>query len=169
MKRFLIAASVGIASLSLLAACGDDATTTNGAAATSAADEGSVILVEGSGKQKLGPDVYTLEVSATVEDGEVTGSGSIVGASVKGSFTVECSAEEREIVMVGGTFDDGKQAGEGVALLIKDLDPDRVSVWFEGKPPADGCDSMLGNIPPDMLSDEMAFQPLEEGDFSTGG
>ena len=71
--------------------------------------------------------------------------------------------------MVGGTFDGGARAGEGVAFLIKDLDPDRVTIWFEEGPPADGCDSMLADIPSDVISNESFFKPLEEGDFSLGG
>lgn len=164
---------MGLTALLLLAACGSDGDTAAAegghAATTGTADDGPTSIVEGSAIQRLGSsDPYALEVSATEEDGEVSGSGSITQSGVEQTFTVECSAEEGDVFMVGGTFDAGERAAEAVAFLIKDLNPDRVVVWFEEKPTKDGCDSMLANIPADVISNDSFFQPLEEGDFSLG-
>jgi hypothetical protein len=146
----------------LLAACGRDGTTT-------AERDDPTTIVDGTGQQRLeGSDVYTLKVSATEKAGEVSGSGSIAQGGVEERFTVECSAKDGEILMVGGTFD-GERAGKRVALLIKDLNPDRVTVWFEDPPPADDCDSMLGNIPPDVIANDSFYTPLNEGNFSLSG
>ena len=147
----------------LLAACGRDDTTT-------AVRDAPTTIVEGTGQQRLeGSDVYTLKVSATELAGEVSGSGSIAQGGVEERFTVECSAKDGEILMVGGTFDDGERAGKRVAFLIKDINPDRVTIWFEDPPPADDCDSMLGNIPPDVIANDSFYTPLKEGNFSLTG
>jgi hypothetical protein len=144
----------------LLAACGSDDTTT-------AERDDSTTIVDGTGQQKLeGSDVYTLKVSATEKAGDVSGSGSIAQGGVEERFTVECSAKDGEILMVGGTFADGERAGKRVALLITDLNPDRLTVWFEDPPPADDCDSMIGNIPRDVIANDSFYTPLEEGNFT---
>ena len=147
----------------LLVACGRDGTT------TAERDEPTTI-VDGTGQQRLeGSDVYTLKVSATEKAGKVSGLGSIAQGGVEERFSVECSAKDGEILMVAGTFDDGERAGTRVAFLIKDLNPDRVTVWFEDPPPADDCDSMLGNIPPDVIANDSFYTPLTEGNFSLTG
>jgi len=147
----------------LLAACGSDDTTT-------AERDDSTTIVDGTGQQKLeGSDVYTLKVSATEKAGDVSGSGSIAQGGVEERFTVECSAKDGEILMVGGTFDEGERAGKRVALLIKDLNPDRLTVWLEDPPPASDCDSMIGNIPPDVIANESFYTPLKEGNFTLSG
>ena len=66
MKRSLFAAFVGVAALSHLAACGGDRTTTQ--------DDGPTTIVDGSGRQDVGSDPVSLEVSATEKDGDVSGS-----------------------------------------------------------------------------------------------
>ena len=165
MRKFELVESLVATALVvvLLAACGRDGTTT-------AERDDPTTIVEGTGQQKLeGSDVYTLKVSATEKAGEVSGSGSIAQGGVEERFSVECSAKDGEIVMVGGTFDDGERAGTRVALLIKDLNPDRVTVWFEDPPPADDCDSMVGNIPPDVIANDSFYTPLKEGNFSLTG
>lgn len=173
MRRFFFRVLAGVAALLLLAACGSDGDTAaaegDNTAATSTADDGPTSIVEGSGIHRLGSsDPYTLEISATEEDGEVSGSGSLTQGGVEQTFTVQCNAEEGDVFMVGATFDLGERAGEAVAFLIKDLNPDRLTFWFEEKPAKEGCDSMLANIPADVLSNDEFFQPLEEGDFSFG-
>ena len=183
MKRFLLTSFVGVTALTLLAACGGEGTATadddrSSSSTSPAGSTGSTVIAEGRGKQKLGSAVYELQVSATEQDGEVSGSGSIATGDIVESITVECSGEEGDIVTVGGTFENGPRAvktlaGFGgvsgrVAFLIKDLDPDRLSLWFEERPPADDCNSMLAEIPRDVMSNEDFFQPLVEGDFSIG-
>jgi hypothetical protein len=165
MRRFEVVERLVATALVVvfLAACGDDGTTT-------AERDDPTTIVDGSGKQRLeGSDVYMLKVTAAEKAGEVSGSGSIAQGAVEERFTVECSAKDGEILMVGGTFDGSERAGRRVAFLIKDLNPDRVTVWFEDPPPADDCDSMLGNIPPDVIANESFYTPLEEGNFSFGG
>jgi hypothetical protein len=125
MRRFELVERLVVTALVvvLLAACGGDGTTT-------AEREDPTTIVDGSGQQRIeGSDVYTLKVTATEKAGEVSGSGSIAQGAVEERFTVECSAKNGEILMVGGTFDDGERASKRLALLIKDLNPDRVTVW----------------------------------------
>lgn len=76
------------------------------------------------------------------------------------------------MIAVGGTFDEGERAGEGVALVIKDLDRDRLAIWFqehalEAAPGHDSCDLMLDGIGVRGW-DELFFEPLRSGNFTLG-
>lgn len=172
MQRPLIMAAWGVATTLLMAACPagtDSRPARQDTIATSGAEaEDPNLIVEGSGSRKLGPELWSIDASARQEDGRVSGSGTLAVADTEMSFTLRCTAEHVEMVMVGGTFDPGQQSGEGIALLLKDTDPVRLSVWFEDRAPPGGCRSMLANIPEDVLANESLFQPLEEGELTLG-
>jgi len=130
-----------------------------------------------------GDHLLSVTVSASEEGGEVSGSGSIEGGGLDDSFTIRCSKEVDDyrsgegrrwghVLMVGGTFDEGVRAGEGMALVIRDLARDRLAIWFQESVPQtipgkDGCDWMLGGVEVRGL-DDLIYEPVTRGNFTLG-
>lgn len=116
--------------------------------------------------------LLSVEVSATRVGTDISGSGFIEGGGLDDSFTVRCGRQvDVSSIAVGGTFDEGERAGKGMALVIKDLDPDRLAIWFEGvkrdHPGQGGCDSMLDGIEVRGWG-ELIFEPVGRSNFTLG-
>lgn len=107
--------------------------------------------------------LLSVQISASQDGGEVSGSGSIHGAGLDESFTVGCSRYvDGDSIALGGTFDEGDRTGKDIALVIQDLDPDSLAIWF-GK--EDGCESMLDGI--GLRSwENLTYQPVRSGNFT---
>lgn len=115
--------------------------------------------------RQAGDRLLSVQLSASQEGGEVSGSGSIRGSGLDDSFTVRCSRYvDGDSLALGGTFDEGKRAGKDLALVIKDLDPDSLAIWFGTK---DGCEPMLDGIGI-RTWENLIYEPVRSGNFTLG-
>lgn len=156
--RFAAPVASAATALVLLAACGDDGPT------TLAKGEG----VDFVGTQSLGGE--TMDINAEEEDGKVT--GEVRFNQIETRF--ECAdTDTDDLVILGGEVTepsgDGSPAvGERMAVIIREGDPDSVTVWFElplreGEVAAGSCDEFLESIPEEALADD-GFADVEAGD-----
>jgi hypothetical protein len=132
------------------------------------------LFVEGCKDVLPGIDLVTVEVSAMKVGTDVSGSGSIQGEGLDESFTVRCSTEVLDMIAVGGSFDEGGRAGDGILLIIKDgIQRDSLAIFYakyKGHASEDGCNSLLingedrlGTEPGDLIP-----RPLRSGNFTIG-
>lgn len=113
-----------------------------------------------------GDRLLSVQLSASQEGGEVSGSGLIRGAGLDHSFTIRCSRYvDGDSLALGGTFDEGERAGKDLALVIKDVDPDRLAVWFGTR---DGCEPMLDDIGI-RTWENLIYERVRSGNFTLGG
>lgn len=107
-----------------------------------------------------------MDITAEEEDGEVTGEARFNEIVV----AFGCADTETDgLVILGGEVTtpsgDGSPAvGELMAVLIREGDPDRVNVWFEGEDDHGSCQGLLDAIPEDDRADNSGFVDVEEGD-----
>jgi hypothetical protein len=166
-KRLVIRAAVlaAVAALLLGACRGADGGTTLA--------DGPTTIAEGTGTFRQGDGFATVKLSATEDDGEVSGEANVTGESGPPfTIAVECSGKAADgVVIVAGKVsaseDDERPVGTRTAVLVKDGDPDGMLLWFEDPPPAGSCSEFVENIPEDVLSDPSMYQPVD-GDIKTG-
>ena len=166
-KRLVIRAAVLAAGAALLlGACG------GGDGGTPIANSGTTIA-EGTGTFRQGDGFATVKLSATEDDGEVSGEANVTSESGPPfTIAVECSGKAADgVVIVAGKVsaseDDERPVGTRAAVVVKEGDPDGMILWFEVPPPAGSCGEFVENIPEDALSDPNSYQPVD-GDIKTG-
>ena len=138
----------------MLGACSDDGPTTLA--------RGDVEFVGNSG---LGEN--SMNITAEEEDGEVTGEARFNEIVV----AFGCADTDTDgLVILGGEVttpsrDNPSGVGELMAVLIREGDPDRVTVWFEGEDDYGSCQGLLDAIPEDdRAADSNVYVEVEEGD-----
>jgi hypothetical protein len=142
----------------LLAACSD------GDRTTLAKGEGVGFVGGASGLSD-----QTMDITAEEEDGNVTGEARFSPAGL--TVALQCADTGTDgLVIVGGaaTADssDGTAAGDRVAVVILEGEPDRVNVWFGGD---ESCQELLEGIPEDVRSGvSSALADVVGGDIETG-
>jgi hypothetical protein len=138
----------------LLGACGEEGLTTLA--------KGDVEFVGTSGLAE-----NRMVITAEEEDGEVTGEARF------NEIVVEFGCADTDtdgLVILGGEVttpsrDNSPGVGELMAVLIREGDPDRVNVWFEGEDDYGSCQGLLDAIPEeDRSADSNLFVVVEEGD-----
>ena len=139
---------MGALAITLFAACsGDDPTTLA---------EGDVWLVADA----FHDEERTLSVSATEEDGEVTGEFRIAGHVIR----IECADTDTDgVVILGGTVTAGDivPPGDMLGLIIKEGDPDRV-LLIGNDSGAESCTGMLEFVI-ENPADESIFDTVKDG------
>jgi hypothetical protein len=187
--RFAAVASAATA-IMLLSACGDDdddsSTTASESSTTTsgAADPGQTTLAKGEdielvGDAHSGLGNQTLNIDAKAEHGEITGEFQVTDNVIR----VDCAdtlrvrrpsgSDTGGVIILGGEVTEGPDfavEGEDVllALIIKDGDPDSVSL-YANESGADTCTELLESIPDELLADQTAFVDVEDGyDIETG-
>jgi hypothetical protein len=144
------------AAMMLLVACGDDGP-------TNLANGEDVDLV-GSGPIAD----QTMDIVAQEDDGQVTGKARFNSIEV----TFECADTDTDgLVILGGNVTapsaDGSPAvGELMAVLIREGDPDRLTVWIEGDDDDHGsCRGLLDAIPAEeRRADSSSLVEVQDGD-----
>jgi hypothetical protein len=139
-------------------------------------DTGRTTLAKGEGVGFVGgaPGLsdQTMDITAEEDDGEVTGEARFSPAGL--TVALECADTDTDgLVIVGGaaTADssDGTPAGEWVAVVIHEGDPDRALVHFEGEDDYGSCRELLEAIPEDIRNgDSSALADVTGGDIETG-
>lgn len=156
-----LAAVAAVAVIAFVAARDDDRATTAGGPRTLA--EATDVLFVGT----EGLAGQTLNVSATEQDGRVTGEFRISS----NAFQVECAnTDTAGFVILGGvaTTSLDVERGELMALIIKAGSPDAVALW-PNTANASSCTELLASIPAGALTDESNFDVVEDGyDIITG-
>ena len=152
--RFAAPAASAATAIMLLGACSDDGPTTLA--------RGDVEFVGSHGLAE-----NSMNIIAEEEDGEVTGEARFNEIVV--SFG--CADTDTDgLVILGGevttpSLDNPSGVGELMAVLIREGDPDRVNVWFEGEDDYGSCQGLLDAIPEeDRAPDSNRFVEVEEGD-----
>jgi hypothetical protein len=166
--RYAAVASVATAIL-LLSACGggDDSSTTASALSTSTSDPaGSTTLAQGEDVELVGNDGLagqTLNITADEANGAATGEFRVTDNVIR----IDCADTHTDgVVILGGEATDGPDfaAGDLVALIIREGDPDSVALYANDSGAA-SCTGLLKAIP-DNNSD---FVDVEDGsDIETG-
>lgn len=159
MKNWFTAPVASAATaIMLLSACGDDG-------------DGSRTLAKGDvefvGNVNLGG--LSMEIDAEEEDGEVTGEARFSNELV---VTFECADTDTDgVVILAGevttaSFDGSPAVGELMAVIIREGEPDSGLAWINDPPPnaAGSCDELLGTVSDDVLTDDVAFSDVAEGD-----
>ena len=153
-------AIVGAASaIMLIAACGDDE---GGGTRTIAKGDVEFVGSDGLGEQSM-------DIEAIEEDGEVTGEARFNEVVLDLQCADPDAGENRAVI--GGEVtrpsgDNTPAVGDGIAVIIEDGDPDRVTLWFGDDPDAT-CDELLASIPDDATTDDK-FTDVESGDLELG-
>ena len=133
-------------------------------------DDGSRTLAKGSdvefvGSSGLGEN--SMDITAEEKDGVVTGEAQFNQIVV----TFECADTETDgLVILGGEVttpsgDNTPAVGELMAVLIREGDPDSVSVWVEEDDDYGSCQGLLDAIPE---GDAGGYVDVESGDIETG-
>ena len=168
MRRFPTAPLCASALLLGAAACSDDddAGASDEPSSTTASDDSPTTLAKGEdieldGTPGLGSQ--TLNISAEEEGGEVTGEFQISEVVTR----VDCAnADTDGIVILGGEVTTGApgfiEVGELQALIIKEGDPDSVSLYANASG-AESCTALVDSVPEDLLTDQSNFVDLEAG------
>ncbi len=148
--------------LLLLGACSDDGRTTN--------DDGPTTLAKGDvrfvGSTGLGGQ--TMDITAVEQDGQVTGEARFSFGLI---LDLQCAdTDTDDLVILGGvaTAEDGDSAtaGDRVAVIIREGDPDSALVWYElplpeGEVAAGSCGEFVGSLPHDRFT---GLADIAEGD-----
>jgi hypothetical protein len=150
----------------LLGACGDDDSadaSENGADPTIIARGENIEFV---GFQSLG--AQTMDISAQREGEEVTGEVSFDPNGVVAS--IECADTEGPLILgsvvTKASKDGDEPVGMWLAVLIREGDPDTVTLWY-GDPGTSSCDDVLEQAKGTDHPDDVWFE-VEEGDIETG-
>ena len=157
-----LTASVARAAIAvmLLNACNDDGPTT-------LAKGEHVGFVGGA----AGLSDQTMDITAEVDGAEVTGEARFTPAGL--ILDLQCADTDTDgLVIVGGeaTADsaDGSAAGDLVAVVIHEGDPDRAVVHFGGPDDDGSCEGSLEAIPEDIRTGESSALADVIGDIETG-
>jgi hypothetical protein len=139
--RLAVSVASAAIAIMLLGACGDDGPTT----LAKGKDVGFVGGASGLSDQ-------TMDITAEEDNGEVTGEAHFTPAGI--TVALQCADTETDgLVIVGGAATaDSSDAGELVAVVILEGDPDRVNVWFERDDDYGSCQGLLDAIPDDVRS-----------------
>ena len=129
-------------------------------------DDGPTTLARGEDIDFVGSGALgdqTMDISAEEEDGEVTGEVSFEPHGSVADF--QCADTVTDgVVRLAGQFTtapaDGDEAvGAWMAFVIREGDPDSVSVPWFSDPGTESCDEAL-----DQLPDDAQFYDVEDGD-----
>ena len=139
-----------------------------------AGGDGGTTIAEGTVESQGGEGFATMELSATEDDGEVSGEAKVTRGESQPPVTItfECSGEAADgVVIVGGEVseseDDEFPVGTPSAVLVKEGDPDRIGLWFEDPSAVASCSELIENIPEEDLSDPSSYLPVD-GEIKTG-
>jgi len=123
-------------------------------------DDGPTTLAQGEDVELVGDDGLagqTLSISAEEEDGEVTGELRIT----ENVIGVECAETDADgVVILGGEAMSGGDFEGLLALIIREGDPDSVSLYGNDAG-ARSCRELLETIPEDVLTDRSHFVDVE--------
>jgi hypothetical protein len=156
-------------------ACSDDEDPTaseDTSKTTAPEDDGSTTLARGADVELVGDGIgsQTLNITAEQADGEVTGEFRLNEVVV----TLQCANTDTDgIVILGGEVttpdsDDPEMMGQLMALIIREGDPDSVSLV--GNSGTGSCTALLESIPEDGLTDDSLFNDVDAGsDIETIG
>jgi hypothetical protein len=132
-----------------------------------------VVLASGEDVEFVGRDGLggqTLDISAEVEDGVVTGELRFSDPGGEVVVGVECADTATDgVVILGGTVTESTddEISGLAALFIREGDPDSVAVWLDGGENESCSDLLLFRH--DVLDDDSAFVDVEAGsDIVTG-
>ena len=151
-NRFAAPVASAVIAIMVLGACSDD--------------DGPETLARGEDIDFVGSGALgdqTMDISAEEEDGEVTGEVSFEPHGSVADF--QCADTVTDgVVRLAGQFttapDDGDEAvGTWMALVIREGDPDSVSVPWFSDPGTESCDEALEQVP-----DDAQFYEVEDGD-----
>jgi hypothetical protein len=129
-------------------------------------------VAEGTVKVELGRPL-TVILSAEEAGDQVSGTAEIISDEGGEAFSIEleCAPERNDVLILGGRVSESNmkepKVGTRVAVLLKQGEPDRMLLWFEGPRPAGDCDAFARDIPDEVFANENRFQPVE-GDIETG-
>jgi hypothetical protein len=130
--------------------------------ATACSDDDPTTLAEGEDVELVGEDGLagqTLTISAEEADGEVTGEFHVT----ENVIGVECADTDADgVVILGGEVTAGDDFDGLMALIIREGDPDGVSL-YGNESGAGSCEELLQSIPDDLLADAGAFVDVEAG------
>jgi hypothetical protein len=164
-KRFAAPVASAATAILLLGACSDDDSSTS-----EAEPAGPTTLAKGEDIELVGDNDLggqTLNIDAVDESGEVTGEFRITNDVI----TVECADTDTDgVVILGGevTTSDNFPAGELMFMIIREGDPDSVAIGNNADNAA-SCTELVESIPDEHLTDDSAFDLLEDGnDIETG-
>jgi hypothetical protein len=157
-KTFAATLTAAAIAIMLLGGCSDDGSTT-----ISSGEDVEFVGEDGLGGQ-------TLDISAEVEDGVVTGELRFSDPGGEVVVGVECADTATDgVVILGGTVTESTddEIFGLAALFIREGDPDSVAVWLDGGE-NDSCSDLL-LFRHDVLDDDSAFVDVEAGsDIVTG-
>lgn len=158
VKMRLVAVASAATAMLLFSACGGD-----GDGPTTLAKGADIELV---GDSHSGLGNQTLNIDAEEENGEVAGEFRVTDNVI----TLECADTDTDgVVILGGEGTAGQDFdGELLALIIREGDPDSVSLYANDSG-AESCAELLESISDEGLTDDSNFVAVEDGyDIETG-
>ena len=163
--RYAAVASVATAILLLSACNGDDSsTTTSGPSTTASEATGATTIAKGEDVELVGDAGtagQTLNINAEEVNGKATGEFRVTENVIR----VDCADTHTDgLVILGGEVTEGPDfaAGELVALVIREGDPDSVALRANDTGAA-SCTGLLKAIPDHLLTDDSNFVDVEDG------
>ena len=181
--RFATPVAVAATAIILLGACSDDEPTTNDEGTTTSDEitttlpEGATILAKGDVRFASGIlRGQTMDITAVEQDGQVTGEARF---SFDTDLDLQCADTDTDgLVVLGGEVTaeegDAAEAGDRVAVIIRESDPDGVLLWYElplpeGEVAAGSCEEFLDSLPDDPSTAGEPFSDVADGeDIETG-
>ena len=188
--RFATPVAMAATAIILLGACSDDEPTTNDEGTTTSDEitttlpddattlpEGARILAKGDVRFASGIlRGQTMNITAVEQDGQVTGEARFSFDTV---LDLQCADGDTDgLVVLGGEVTaeegDAAEAGDRVAVIIRESDPDGVLLWYElplpeGEVAAGSCEEFLESLPDDPSTAGEPFSDVAGGeDIETG-
>lgn len=152
-NRFAAPVASAATAIMLLGACSDSDGPT-----TLARGDVEFVGSSGLGEQRV-------DITAEEENGKVTGE---VRFTPNGAvITFECADTDTDgLIVLGGevttTSADGDETvGERMAVIIREGDPDSMTIWYDDPGTSGSCSELLESIPEDQDSN---FVDVEDGD-----
>jgi hypothetical protein len=161
-KRFALPVASAAAAILLFGGCDNADADPGGVGGPRVLARGNVQFV---GEEGLGGN--KMDINAAEQDGKITGEARFNEIVV----AFECAdTDTNGVVILGGkvttpSVDNSEGVGELAAVIIREGDPDRVSVWFDdATSPSASCADLLRTTP-----DDLPFHLVEDGyDIETG-
>jgi energy-coupling factor transporter ATP-binding protein EcfA2 len=168
MKMSYAVAAIAATATVMLGACSENTdtstTTAESPPASGSTVDGTTTVAKGEGVALVGASGLgnqTLSVSADELDGKVTGEFLISDNLIR----IDCADTDLDgIVILGGEATEGPDvtSGDLIALIIKEGDPDSVSLYGNDAA-AKSCRQLIDSIPDGSLDDDSNFVDVEDG------
>ena len=173
--RFAAPIASAATAVLLLGACSDD-DATSGDDGTTSSEPGPTTLAMGEDLGFVGgaPGLsdQTMDITAEEENGEVSGQARFIPSNLILDLQCADTSTDGLVMIAGEAAERGEtlaQPGEWVVVIIREGDPDRVVLWFQGEDDIGSCEEALAAVPAgDTDADSSSLAEVTDGDIETG-